>query len=409
MSLSVVIHDYDSGNNIDITPRVLSVDVSDSIDGPSTVTVATKGLTETHAFDDVTVYYGGTKIFSGVIEDQTDILRGGGTLHRFSSLNGRDWSLKLENRIVNEIYENMTVEDILADLFAKYPAGVTRNNVVETNKIIESITWNYVYLSDCIEQLAEITGWRWYVDENHDLHFFDTTEGTGPVVFSTTTSGGLARNILKDSIQMRTEIDGKTANRVWVIGPRQAAAAYVDQYWTGDGLNDTFAINLEPNYPQVFEGGVEKTIELDRGQSSTDKDYLYDKKNRLLKRVAGPLSNGVQLRLHHRPTTQIIDYFEDSSSIARYGIYEKAIKDRKITERMAARSRGRAELKRRSSERTTLSFSVFGNVAVRRGLRYRIVIPELSLDQFFLCTGVSTSIAAPDAVNVTKTVEMEAI
>jgi hypothetical protein len=405
--LTVSIYDYDSSSNIDVTSRTQTVSINEKIDGMSALTATLKNLDETHEFDDITVTYGGSTVFKGVITSQSDELRGGGALYRYSTWQAADFSLKFERRVVNRVYDNVNVEAIIADLLVKYPCGITSNNVQTTNKLIDHIAFQYEPLLGCIKKLADITGWRWYVDANKDLHFFETDEGTAATVFSTTTTGGHVRNILHDTLTVDTEVDARTANSVWVVGAKTAAPNYIDQYWTGDGNNSVFTTAFVPNYPEVYENGVAKTIEVDKGGTSS-KNYVYDKKNRVLIRNAGVLPSGVILRFKYRPTVQIIDYFADSASIAKYGIYEKAIRDKTITEKSAARSRGRAELKRRTSARRTLKFDTRDLTAVS-GKKYRVVIPELAIDSYWLCIGIATSISAPDTVNVMKTVELEEV
>jgi hypothetical protein len=279
--------------------------------------------------------------------------------------------------------------------------------ITTTTPVIERLDWPFVPLIECVQQLADISGYRWYVDTESVLHFFENDEGIGATVFSTTDAGGLTRNIRKDTISLETAVDDKTANRVWVVGANSASPRYIEQYWTGDGLNDTFALPFTPNYPKVYENGISKTIGLDSGVGY-DKDYVYGKKEKYLRRNGGPLPAGVTLKFRYRPTIQIIDYFEDTASIAKYGIYEKAVKDKQITEKMAARARGRAELRRRSSEIRTLTFEALDHDVVR-GKKYRVVIPELDVDSYWLCREVTTDISRPDTVNVRKTVTLEEV
>lgn len=407
-ALSVSVYDFDLSQPIDVTSRTQSINVSEKVDGMSSLSAAVKNLDKTHEFDDITITYGGSTLFTGVITSQSDELHGGAALYRYSTWQASDYTLKFERRVVNRVYDNMYVEAIITDLLIKYPCGITANNVKPTNKLIDHIAFQYEPLLGCIKKLADITGWRWYVDANKDLHFFETDEGTADTVFSTTTDGGLARNIRRDTLVIDTEVDAKTANSVWVVGAKTAAPNYIDQYWTGDGNNSVFTTAFVPNYPEVYENGASKTIEVDKGGGTSSKDYVYDKKNRVLKRNAGVLPGGVTLRFKYRPTVQIIDYFADSASIAKYGVYEKAIRDKTITEKSAARSRGRAELKRRTSARRTLKFDT-RDLTAKCGNKYRVVIPELAIDSFWLCIGVTTSISAPDDVNVSKSVELEEV
>ena len=405
--LQVSVYDFDSSSTIDVTNRTISVSVTRNIDSVSSANVQVRGLDDSHELDALTVAYGDELLFSGTIESQEDDLRGGETLRRFSSWQAKDAALRLENRLANKIYRQLTVEAIIADLLETYPCGIANTYVQPTNRVIDEIAFPYVNLYDCVKQLAEIVGWRWYVDADHHLHFFDQDEGVGDTVFSTTIGDGLARNIRADSISMETQVDDRSANRVWVIGARQASAAYIDQSWMGDGANSLWSIAYEPNDPEVYENGVPKTVEPDQS-GSPESDYRFDRQNKVLRRTDGPLPSGVALLLKYRPTTQIIDYFEDAAAVAQYGVYEKAIKDKTIQERMAARARARAELKRRSGGIRSMSFETLDRQALC-GKRYRIVIPELGVDSWWLCTGVQTDIAAPDFANVSQTLSFEEV
>ncbi|NOK23976.1 hypothetical protein HMI50_44145, partial [Corallococcus carmarthensis] len=230
------------------------------------------------------------------------------------------------------------------DLIAQFAPWVDTSLVNDIGGTLETMRFDYDTLGEAIQKLAEIAGAYWHLDHDDKLHFFASYDGVSEINFDASLSGKLQGSILRDSFQLRTTAMD-LANRVWVIGAKSAAGTYTEQYWTGDGNNSVFSLAYEPNYPDVWENGVQKTIEVDKGVGS-EKDYTYDKKNRVLKRTAGPLPSGVLLRFRYRPTVQIIDFFEDSASVATYGLYEKAIRDKKITDRAAARKRGRAALKR---------------------------------------------------------------
>jgi hypothetical protein len=413
MTLSVSVYDVDSASTISVTSKTQHVTITEKMDAISTISVGMKGLTETHAFDDITVTYGGSALFSGIIESQNDKLRGGAMLYRFSTWKGKDNTLRLENRVVNSIYTNVYVEDIIADLLAKYPCGITGVNVMPTNKVVEQIAFKYVPLLDCIKQLSDISGFRWFVDANKDLHFFGFDEGNADTVFSTTTAGGLQSNILRDSIDLSEEIDARTANRVWIIGAKTAASETRSQTFTQTG-EKIFKLGFTPRNYKVYKNDVlieADKVKLDTPQNEVDANtvYLINLRNQVLRIPSGkPALSGEVLRIDYNPEIQIVDYFEDSASINQNGIYEKAIKDRQIIEKTTARARGRAELKRRTNAIRKLTFDT-RELNVQRGKRYRVVVPELSVDSYWLCVGVVTTIQAPDTVNITKTVELEEV
>jgi hypothetical protein len=414
--LNVTVYDADVAQTIDVTEQIQSIQITAKMDAVSTMRADVRGLTATHAFDDVTVSYTGGALFSGIIQSQSDSLRGGSQLNRFSTWETKDSTLRLENRIINRIYTDSSVESIIASLLIEYPCGITGNHVRATNKIVEQIAFRYITLLAAIKQLAEITGWRWFVDADKDLHFFDTDEGVDSTVFSTSTTGGLLRNIQSGSIELASEIDDRTANRVWVIGARTASATMNTQSFTQSGER-IFKLGFTPRNYQVFENGVlvdSQYIKLDtsENEANVNTKYLINLPNQVLRIPDSrqPLVvNGVHtLKITYNPEVQIADYFEDPSSIVINGIYEKAILDKDINEKLAARQRGRAELRRRSTENRTITFDT-REMSVHRGKKYRLVIPELNIDSYWLCIGVSTTISAPEAANIIKSIELEEV
>jgi hypothetical protein len=406
----------ETGEVIDVTARTLQVAITDTLDSVSKVSARMKGLAEQHAFSALDISYNGVAQFSGIVQIQNDTFRGASTLNKFSTWRAADNTLRLEKRIANFIYTNTLVEDIIADLLTRYPSGITYNNVEATNVNVESIPFLYMPLINCIKQLADIAGCRWYIDADNDLHFFTVNEGAGAVVFSTTTDGGLARNILSESIGVDHEIDASTANRVWVIGARTPSPTLREQTFTAAGER-IFKLGFTPRNYTVYEDGVAvdaANVRVDTPENEADvtTKYLVNTRNQVLRIPSGKdalVTNGVdELKITYNPEIQIADYFEDSSSVAKYGVYEKAIKDRSIIDKSTARQRGRAELRRNNSAKTTISLET-RELNVRRGLVYRVVIPEANIDASFLCVGIQTIIQAPDTVNITKTVTLEEV
>jgi len=326
----------------DITSRTRAANLDRALgEAAATLELDCFDIEEPHVMDEVTLTVDGVVRFRGVVKEQDDSKTDVQRTTRFNCVDNTD---RLHRRLVAAVYENQTARQILLDLISQFAPWVNTSLVNDIGGLIETIRFDYDTLGEAIQKLADIAGAYWYLDHEDKLHFFANHDGVASVNFDATLEDHLPGSIRRNSFQLRTTaID--LANRVWVIGARSAAATYTEQYWTGDGNNAVFSLAYEPNYPEVYENGVEKTIELDKGAGS-EKDYTYDKKNRVLKRTAGPLPAGVLLRFRYRPTVQIIDYFEDPGSVAVYGLYEKAIRDKKITDRAAARKRGRAALKR---------------------------------------------------------------
>lgn len=320
----------------DITSRTRAANLDRALgEAAATLELDCFDIEENHVMDTVTLSVDGVIRFQGVVKEQDDSKNDVQRTTRFRCVDNTD---RLQRRLVAAVYENQTAKQILLDLVSQFADWVDTSLVNDIGGAIEAIRFDYDTLGDAVQKLADIVGAYWYLDHEDKLHFFALHDGAASTNFDATT------NIVRNSFQLRTTaLD--LANRIWVIGAKSASSTYTEQYWTGDGNNALFALAYEPNYPEVFEDGIAKTIEVDKGVTS-EKDYTYDKKNRVLKRTAGALPAGVLLKSRYRPTVQIIDYFEDTGSVAVYGLYEKAIRDKKITDRAAARKRGREALKR---------------------------------------------------------------
>lgn len=329
-----------------ITGKTRSSRLSRSLGSESaTLDLDCFNLTNNHAMDAVTLTVDGVVRFRGRVKSQSDSQDQ--TVKR-SSLRCVDDTDKLQRKLVAQVYQNLTVKQVITSMRASYAPWLDVTLVQDIGGPIELVRFEYDTLADAIGKLAELTGAYWYLDVDNKLHFFADSDGVASIKYDAT------KNIRANTFTLDTTADD-LANRVWIVGAKSASATYTEQYWTGDGNNSVFTLAYEPNYPEVYEGGIAKTIEVDKGGVS-DKDYTYDKKNKVLKRTAGALPVNVQLRFRYRPTVQVIDYFEDPGSVATYGLYEKAIRDKKIADKAAARKRGRAALKRTKALRRIASW-----------------------------------------------------
>jgi len=68
--------------------------------------------------------------------------------------------------------EEKTVDFIVDFILDKYDTeGFTMDNVIGT-QTINSVTFNRITFSECLEKLAELTGFSWYVDYEKRHTFF---------------------------------------------------------------------------------------------------------------------------------------------------------------------------------------------------------------------------------------------
>lgn len=380
------VHVTSALGTIDITSNVLSANWARSLgESSATLDLECKQLLNNHCMDTITLSVNGVLCFNGTVKSQADSYD---QSLKLSSLTCVDQTDRLQRLIVTETFENQTAKQILTSLRNKYAPWLGITNIEDVGGPIELIGFNYETFASAIQKLAEITGAYWNIDAYDRLSFF--LEFDSYSTFDFTPDRIMQNTFNLDSSAM------DLCNRIWIIGARQASPNTIEQNFTGDGTNQFYSIAYVPNYPEVWENGVAKTIELDDG-SDASADYLYNKKEKVLKRVAGNLPNGVILKLRYNPTVQVIDYFEDSNSVAFYGLYEKSVVDQKITDKIAARNRGRAELKR---VKDVIRYAKFNSRSwqVNVGEVTRVVMPQFDVNSYWRITQIDVSFTPDDVI-----------
>jgi hypothetical protein len=379
----------------DITDRTMSASWSRSLgESSATLDLQCKNILENHCMDAITLTVNGAICFSGIIKSQSDDYDQ--TMKR-TNLKCVDNTDKLQRLLVAETFTEQTAKEIITSLRNKYASWLGVTNVEDIGGDIETLTLNYETFASAVEKLSELTGAYWNIDALDRLSFF--LDDAGPAPINYTPSRVLEGSFSVDS----TALD--LSNRVWIIGAKQASPTFIEQSFVGDNNNQFYSLAYVPNYPEVWENNVSKTIEIDKGDTATS-DYIYNKKEKVLKRVAGNLPNGVSLKIRYRPTIQVIDYFEDPSSVAMYGLYEKAIRDKKITDKAAARKRGRAELKKKKKIIRNAKFST-RDWQVSPGQLTRLTLPMFSIDSLWRIQSIDVDFSPEDILASISVEEVE--
>lgn len=370
----------------DITDRTLSASWSRSLgESSATLDLSCINIEQNYCMDSVTLTVDGVLCFNGVVKSQSDEYDETIKRTKFQCLDSTD---KLQRLLVAETFTEKTAQQIIESIRNKYAPWLDLSNVRDIGGEIESLTINYETFASVIEKLAELTGAYWNVSANEELSFFLDSDGLMDINFT-------PDRILQGSFSLdSTAVD--IVNRIWVIGAKQASPQNIEQTFVGDGNNQFYSLAYVPNYPTVKENGVTKTIAVDNG-TNDDTDYVYNKKEKVLKRVAGNLPNGVTLRIEYRPTVQVIDYFEDPTSVATFGLYEKAIRDKKITDKAAARKRGRAELKR---VKDVIRFAKWNTRTwqMNVGQLTRVVMPLFDIDSYWRINSIDIDLSPEDVI-----------
>jgi hypothetical protein len=370
---------------LDITSKTLSASWSRALGEESaTLDLQCINILEYRVMDTITLRVDGVLCFQGVVKSQSESFEE--TVKRVS-LKCIDSTDRLYHVIVAESFENKTAREMITTLKNKYADWLDISGVEDVGGPIELLGFNYEPFAECVNKLAEILGAYWTIDANNKMAFF---QQKGKTIDDFTPN-----HILEGSFSLDYSAV-ELVNRVWVIGAKQSSPNTVTQTFTGDGNNQYFLLAYVPNYPKVYENNVEKTISLAKDEAPTT-NYVYNKFEKVLKRVAGNLPNGVTLRMDYQPTVQIIDYFEDSSSVSRYGRYERVIRDNKINDKMAARKRGRSELKR---VKDVIRYAKWDTRLwdLNPGEVTRLIVPPFGIDSYWRINSVDVSFSPEDII-----------
>lgn len=177
----------------------------------------------------------GQTLFGGVCH--TPAMATDGPLRREWSLDCTDYAFYGDNAIVQGVYFNRSVDQIVIDLVQKAGCGITavpvsQGGFVAPGPVLPSVVINYKTLTDAFRTLAQLAGqstpYGWYVDERLRLHFYDaSTALSSGVTFTTTPTAAGAGSITEghfaegDSSFSYTWDGASIRNRTLVQGATQ--------------------------------------------------------------------------------------------------------------------------------------------------------------------------------------------
>jgi hypothetical protein len=295
-----------------------------------------KGITESEVKE---IYNNGSgicygkNIFNGLIED---IKYTGIEKKEVIQLNGRDWTLALQDRTVEpEVYTNTTAGSIVRDIILKYTDGITTNGVKDSTQIIDRIAFNHTPVFDAIKQMADYTQFVYYVDENKDLKFHERKAVNSDYVYNNE-AGNVATKVSfkeqRDSIY----------NQVWVYGDR-----YLDGYkqnFVADG-GSVYTLSYNPHNTNITVGG--SVIQPGQIQSIniipiSGAKYEVDYDDKTVTFISGTSlgnftpTSGDAIIITYDRSLPIIKVGDNQASINSYGKRVKVIQDKNIKDPLTA-------------------------------------------------------------------------
>ena len=285
----------------------------------------------------VSVVDGATTIFGGKIVNIQHTVIGKEVL--VYDIECQDYTVDLDSKLVAEVYENETVNAIIADINTKYLTGFTINNVSCTT-LIKSIAFNYEPVSKCLQRLAELVGYEWYVDYAKDIHFF--ARGTESAPFNLNDTG----NMYNYRSLIINEDYRNIKNAVYLRGASYAGSSIVERVVKivePDPMVDT--IEKYAQLPEVYLDGVQLNVGLDNLDDPDAYDCLWNYGGKYIRFKTEDQPTLLQeVKFRGYPEIPIIISIQDTASIATYGRREFKIIDKTIKTKEGANQRMQSEL-----------------------------------------------------------------
>lgn len=299
----------------------------------------------------------------------------------------QDYTYDMDALFVKQIYEDMTVAQIIEDIKDTILTGFTTTNVV-CDVTVSYISFNYEQPSKCIQQLADLVGYEWFVDNNKDINFFSRSSEVAPFNLDDT-----AGKYYIDSLKIKRDIKN-LRNKITVRGGTFLGASFTETT-IADGNQVTFLQAYGYSSVVVTVATVSKTVGIDNIDDPADFDCLYNFQEKAVKFRSDNKPTSTQaVAVSGNPHLPVIVSVLDSASAGVFGIREYKVIDNSINTKQGARDRARAEL---ISYAQTLNEGQFvTNIGgLRPGQIININSAIRSYDEDFVISKISSSIRNP--------------
>ena len=341
--------------------------------------------------DKVVIKEDGTAIFGGLIvsiEESVEKMR------EVVRVTAKDFSFEMDKMLVVQVYEEMTVADIIEDIKDTYlPSGYTTTNV-ECDIEIKYIAFNYELPSKCLQQLAQIVNHDWYVDEEKNIYFF--LKGSQDAPFELSDTGG---KYIYDSLEISRDIKNIRNSIIVRGGTYEANESYEE--FEADGDQTTFNFAYKYSNAALTVNGVSKTMGIDFLDDPTSFDALYNfQEKAVVFPDASKPTSGQIVRLTGNPHVPVVVKLTNAASVALYGEFQYKIIDKSIGSKEAARDRARAEIASWAASKNEGSFSTYEK-GLKTGQRIRIQSTNRGIDDYFIISRIVSKLHTPTSMKHT--------
>jgi len=329
--------------------------------------------------DEVIVLDGTDRIFGGIITN-VDVSVESVNLVTYR-VNAVDFSYLLDRKIILERFRGKTINFIIDFLLNKYDTeSFTMNNVIG-NQLINSVTFNRITFSECIEKLAELTGFSWYIDYNKDIHFFPKNEEMAPITITDTSN-----NFIWNTLSIQNDLN-QMRNSVFVQGGEEIGNERTEDFTAKGDEQERAYYRFAHKFserPAVLLNGVAVDVGIEYIDSDDDFEAMWSFSEKYIRFTVGniPVVDD-DISATGLPLFPIVVRVQSSISINEFGLKEFVITDPTIQSRDEAKSRALAELQAYQNGLQEGSFSTYSK-GLRSGQTITVNSPLRGVNENFL-------------------------
>ena len=288
------------------------------------------------------------KLFGGYISKMTPVEYGVGQMIVWQ-VEVTDYTYVLINKFAQKTYDNQTLLYIVQDLVAtniNSGYAITINNVA-TGPTIETVSFNHISLRECFQKLATITGYKWWVDYNKDIHFVQSV-GTDESPESFKDSNPANHESVAISIDVT-----QVKNSIVVQGGTEESANYTQDIKADGEASEWLLLYPVKNMVSISVNGVSKTFGTDPSDSPDSFQFMYNASRGAIYKgtyTTKPASGDI-ITVVYTYEIDVIVIMDSATSISTMkaieggdGIHSASILDTTISSKTEARARAQQEL-----------------------------------------------------------------
>jgi hypothetical protein len=293
-----------------------------------------------------------------------------------------------ERFYVAETYSSQPAGQIAADLVQTYldVDGVTTDGVVD-GPTVEEAQFPYIRLSEALNDLAELTGYHWFIGPNKDLTFAPRTANTAPIEITDTNKPYFSLTIERGRSEYRNK---------QIIRAGEDLTSERTETFVGDGERKVFNVAFPVGKkPAVKVNGTTQTVGI-RGLDDGE-DWFWNKGRTEISQADGAsaLAGTDTLSVTYQGLFPIVVQARDVGEIESRqqveggsGVYEAIESAPQINDSAAALEKAEGMLARYAEIGETLTFSM-DEPRLRKGQLLTVELTAQGLSDTYLIDAVN--------------------